>query len=109
MDSTRFEDTLQSTWCFGDTSAPKRHWLPSIERFRCTLLVGTNHRDLHNRYFCQAQNGELAAVKTTVGWALTGGSKSEGEKPFYVNSYLIAWLTLTKRSKTCGIYNPMGH
>lgn len=31
-----------------------------------TLLAGTDHVDLLlNRYFCQGQNGELTAVKTT--------------------------------------------
>ena len=46
-----------------------------------TLLIGTDHADLLlHKDIRQGQNGEPTAVKTTLGWVLMGGSKSEGQK-----------------------------
>ena len=45
-----------------------------------TLLIGTDQGNLLlHRDFCQGQNGDPTAVKTTLGWVFMGGSKGEGE------------------------------
>ena len=53
---------------------------PILKDSDVTLLKGTDHADLLlHRDFRQGQNGEPAAVKTTLNCVLMGGSKSEGE------------------------------
>ena len=53
---------------------------PVMKDSNVTLLIGTNHTDLLlHRDFRLGQNGELAAVKTTLGWVLMEGSKSKEE------------------------------
>ena len=54
---------------------------PVLKDLDVTLLIGTDHADLLlHRDFRQGQNGEPTAVKTTLGWVLMRGSKSEGQK-----------------------------
>ena len=54
---------------------------PVLKDSDVTLLIGTGHTDLLlHRDFCQVENGEPTAVKTTLSWVLMGGSNSEAEK-----------------------------
>ena len=65
---------------------------PLLKNSDVTLLIGTDHANLLlYRDFRQGQNGDPTAVKTTLGWVLMGGSKTEGENSScnYIISSLI--------------------
>ena len=77
---------------------------PLLKDSDVALLIGRDHANsLLHRDFRQGQNGDPTAVKTTLGWAHMGGSKAEGENSS-CNTYLVAWITVMKRS-----YNLMEH
>ena len=67
---------------------------PVLKDLDVTLLIGTGHANvLFHRDFRQGQNGDLTAVKTTLGWVLMGGSESEGEN--ISCNYIFSSLTNT--------------